>query len=124
MTFAMDFMFAGPTNLPYVREGPTVPATPHVKAVNPSRDQNCKACLRTALGCGSAPSLDALEHCQALQEGIEAITHLDCTLQSRIYSPFPVGDLGNQCLDLCALDPPMPYGSGYTRPYVDSSKPS
>jgi len=123
MNFAMDFQFAGPTNLPYVRGPQPVPVTSDVKAVDPAYDQDCQACLKTALGCGSAPNLEELDRCQAAVRGVEAVLHKDCTLQARVYSSFPAGAAGEQCADLCALNPGLQYGSGYARPFVDAAGP-
>jgi hypothetical protein len=123
MNFAMDFQFAGPTNLPYVRGPQPVPPAQHVKAVDPAYGQNCQGCLRTALGCGSAPNLEELDRCQAMARGVEAVLHRDCTLQARVYSAFPAGAASSQCADLCALNPDLQYGSGYARPFVDAAGP-
>ena len=123
MSFAMDFQFAGPTNLPYVRGPQPVPPSEHAKAVNPANDQNCQICLRTALGCGSAPTLEELDHCQDMADGVKAVLHKDCTLQSRVYSSFPAGAAATQCEEVCALNPELQYGSGYTRPFIDITGP-
>lgn len=122
MNFGMDFQFAGPTNLPYVRGPNPVPVSPHIKAVDPAFGLDCQACLRTAIGCGSAPSLDELNQCQAATEGIQAMLHKDCTLQERLYSPFPVA-MAEECAHACALNPELQYGSGFTRPFVDTAGP-
>jgi hypothetical protein len=119
MAFVMDFQFAGPTNMPYVRGPNPVPSASHVKAVDPAYDRNCQACIRTALGCGSASNQEELDRCQAVARGVDSVLHKDCTLQSRLYSAFPVGATGEQCVDLCALNPELQYGSGYTRPFID-----
>lgn len=121
MTFAMDFQFAGPTNLPYVRGPQPVWPSAHVKAVNAAYDEDCALCLRTALGCGSAPNVDELSRCQSISEKVKSILHKDCTLQARVHSPFPAGAAADQCAALCALEDESQYGSGYARPFVNPS---
>ena len=119
----MDFEFAGPTNLAYVETPHPVAALPYVTGVNPSGGENCALCLRTALGCGSQPSLEALENCQAVQAETKSVLFKDCTLQSRTFSSLPASTAGAECSTLCALDPPLEYGEGYTRPYKEVQRP-
>jgi hypothetical protein len=119
----MDFQFAGPTNLAYVETPQPVPALPHVTGVNPAEGDNCALCLRTAMGCGSQSSLEAHDSCQALQGETKNVLFKDCTLQSRTFSGVPVSTVGGECSTLCALDPPLKYGEGYTRPYKEVQRP-
>lgn len=120
----MDFEFAGPTNLPYVRGPQPVPSSANVKAVDPAYTEDCKACLRTALGCGSAATLEELNSCQAAARNVKSVVNRDCTLQARVYSGgFSAGDAGERCAELCALNPELQYGSGYARPFVDVTGP-
>lgn len=131
MTFAMNFHFAGPTNLPFVTtsgEQQKQQFTTNSTAVDPASGRNCQECLRTALGCGSAPNLGELQRCQAVAKGVQVAPHhtedSSCTLQQKLYSPFLPGEeeaAWGQCARLCAPDPELQYGAGFDRPFLDDS---
>ncbi len=121
MNFAMDFDFAGPSNLPYVQGPQPVPSAPHVAAVDPSYGQDCAHCLRTALGCGAQPTLEGLRRCQAARRATRSVLFNDCTLQARTFSPFPTA-VAPECAEVCALQPALEYGAGYARPYANPGR--
>jgi hypothetical protein len=114
MDFAMDFHFAGHTNLPYA-QGPH--HAPPAKSVD---IYNCQACLRTALGCGSAPNPEELDRCQAMARGVDFLLHKDSTPQAHVFSTSAGG---SQCAELCTFNTELQYGSGYVRPFVDTTGP-
>jgi hypothetical protein len=112
----MNLNFAGPTNKSYTGGGTPIPTLPHSRAISPSNAQNCENCLKTALQCGSQPTLVELENCQKAQREVKSIISNGCTLQAKAFTSFPIA-AAQQCSSLCSNDLTLEYGAGYTRPY-------
>lgn len=114
----MDFDYAGPSNVPYIQTNQPPPREPHARSISVPYAKDCEACVRMALGCGDLLLDPQMKECQLMQRSVKSLLYPECTLQARLYSPFPESMVNEQCSDVCSVEEQLQYGEGYTRPYT------